>query len=97
MKIPGRLKWGDIELKRGITSSLDLWEWRAMVEDGNVAEARKNGTITMFNQELTAVAKWDFNLGWPSKIDGPSLKADDNSVVLESITITHEGITRVQV
>ncbi|MCK6565174.1 MAG: phage tail protein, partial [Dehalococcoidia bacterium] len=35
-KIPGRLKWGDITLKRGITTNLDFWDWRRMVEQGNV-------------------------------------------------------------
>ncbi len=28
MKIPGRLKWGDITLKRGLTSNMDIWSWR---------------------------------------------------------------------
>ncbi|MBL8121023.1 MAG: phage tail protein, partial [Anaerolineae bacterium] len=33
-KIPGRLKWGDITLKRGITAEMDMWSWRAKVEKG---------------------------------------------------------------
>lgn len=32
--IPGRLKWNDLVLKRGITSSLDIWKWRKEVENG---------------------------------------------------------------
>jgi len=44
-KIPGRLKWGDITLKRGITSELDVYSWRKLVEDGKVATARANGSI----------------------------------------------------
>jgi hypothetical protein len=28
LKIPGRLKWENITLKRGITSSMDIWDWR---------------------------------------------------------------------
>src|SRR6266508_1678509 len=39
-KIPGRLKWNDITLKRGITSEMDIWKWRALVETGKVQEAR---------------------------------------------------------
>ena len=27
-KIPGRLKWGDVTLKRGITNSLAVYQWR---------------------------------------------------------------------
>ena len=43
MKIPGRLKWSDITLKRGITSNMDMWNWRKMVEDGDVEGARRDG------------------------------------------------------
>lgn len=94
MKIPGRLKWGDIELKRGITSNVDIWEWRQLVVDGNVADARQNGSIVMYNQNLEEVSRWNFENGWPSKVDGPSVKSDDNSIGVESLTISHEGIYR---
>ena len=28
MKIPGRLKWENIVLKRGIMKNMDIWNWR---------------------------------------------------------------------
>ena len=93
-KLPGRLKWGDITLKRGVTANLDFWDWRKMVEQGNVSKARKNGSIIMFDQEHTEVARWNFNSGWPSKISGPSVKSDGNEVSVEELTIVHEGIER---
>lgn len=95
VKIPGRLKWGDITLKRGITSSLDLWNWRKQVEDGDVKGARTNGSIVMFDQSLTEKARWNFLNGWPSKISGPAPKADSNEISLEELTVVHEYITRV--
>src|SRR4030042_1321055 len=61
LKIPGRLKWGDIVLKRGITSNLDMWNWRKQVEDGDVKGARMNGSIVMFDQDLKETARWTFN------------------------------------
>ena len=94
MKIPGRLKWGDITLKRGITSSMDLWKWRKVVEDGKVTEARRNGSIVMFDQELNEQARWNFLPAWPSKISGPAPKADGNEIVLEELTLVHEFIER---
>ena len=95
-KIPGRLEWGDITLSRGITSSMDFWEWRKLVEDGKVGDARKNGSIVMHDQDLSEVARWDFVNGWPSKLEGPSLSSEGNEVGVESITIVHEGIVRVK-
>jgi phage tail-like protein len=95
-KIPGRLKWGDITLKRGITSSMDLWDWRKMVEDGKVKEARKNGSIVMYDRELKEAARWDFRNAWPSRITGPAPKSDGNEIGIEEITIVHEFIQRVK-
>jgi len=93
-KIPGRLKWGDIVAKRGITANLDFYDWRKSVEEGNVADARKDGSIVMYDQEGGEVARWNFTAGWPSKISGPSVKSDSNEVGVEELTIVHEGIVR---
>jgi phage tail-like protein len=95
LKVPGRLKWGDIVLKRGITSNLDMWDWRKQVEDGDVSGARMNGSIVMYDQTLTETARWNFNNAWPSKISGPTPKADSNEIGVEELTLVHEYISRV--
>lgn len=94
-KVPGRLIWSSIVLRRGITDSMDLWKWRKLVEQGNVTSARKNGTITMYNTQGTAVAKWNFINAWPSRITGPNVNAAENGVAIEELEITHEGYERV--
>jgi len=94
MKIPGRLKWENIVLKRGITSNMDIWTWRKMVEDGNVSGARQNGSIVMYDQALAEVARWNFENAWPLKVTGPSPKADGNEIGVEELTIAHEFIER---
>ncbi len=95
LKIPGRLKWENITLKRGITNDLALWQWRKQVEDGQVESARQNGTIVMYDQQGTPKAQWDFQNGWPSKLSGPQLNAQSNDVAVEEIVIAHEGCKRV--
>jgi phage tail-like protein len=94
-KVPGRLKWNNVTLKRGITDSMDMWQWRKLVEQGKIADARKNGTITMYNQQGDAVARWNFTNAWPSKLSGPSANASNNEVAIEELEITHEGYERV--
>ncbi|WP_376794518.1 phage tail protein [Thermogemmatispora sp.] len=94
-KVPGRLKWTNITLKRGITDSMDMWQWRRLVEQGRIDEARKNGTITMYNQQGEPVARWNFINAWPSKLTGPSANAHHNEVAIEELEITHEGYERV--
>ena len=95
-KLPGRLKWGDITLKRGITANMDMWNWRRDVENGQVSGARRNGSVMMLSQEGEIVARWDFKAGWPSKVSGPSPKSDSNEVGVEELVIVHEYITRVK-
>jgi phage tail-like protein len=90
-KIPGRLKWGDINLKRGVTSDLQIWKWRDQVVKGDILNARKNISITMLDRSYKPVGVWHFTKAWPSKVDGPTMKADDNSYASESVTIVHEG------
>jgi phage tail-like protein len=93
-KIPGRLKWGEITLKRGVTAEMDMWKWRKLVEDGKISDARKNGSIVMYDEALKEIARWNFTNGWPSKVNGPQLQADSNAYGVEELTIVHEGIVR---
>ncbi len=96
-KIPGRLKWTDITLKRGITDNMQVWEWRQMVVDGEIGMARKNATITMYDRNYKPAAKWDLINAWPSKVTGPSFKADSNEYWVEEVTLVHEGMKRASV
>ncbi|MCC6388596.1 MAG: phage tail protein [Dehalococcoidia bacterium] len=94
MKIPGRSKWGDITLKRGVTNALDCNAWRKMVEDGDIKGARKNGSIIAFDVKFTEIARWNFVNGWPSKYSFGNMSAGDSGVLTEELTIVHEGIVR---
>lgn len=93
---PGTMKYQDVVCKRGITDSMDMWQWRKQVEDGDINGARRNGTITLYNQKGDAVARWNIDRAWPSKLNGPSYDAKTNEVAIEELTITHEGYRRVQ-
>ena len=93
-KIPGRCKWTNVGLKRGVTDSMDVWDWRKKVEDGKVEEARKDGSIVMYDQTNTEVARWNFENGWPAKVSGPSLNASTNEIAIEELEIAHERLVR---
>ena len=94
--VPGRIKWDKITLKRGITDAKDIWDWRKKVEDGQVEDARVDGSIIMMDQELKPVARWNFEGGWPSKVSGPQLKSASNEIGVEELTIVHHRLERVQ-
>lgn len=90
LKLPGRLEWGDIVLQRGITSDMSVWAWRKMVEDGDMLGARSNGSIVMFDQQLTEVARWNFENAWPSKVE----VTESDGTVVEELTMAVEFIER---
>jgi phage tail-like protein len=94
-KVPGRLKWGDITLKRGLTSDLSLFEWRKLVEDGDFAEARKNGSIVLYNQERVEIARWDFRNAWPSKYSVDTVTASAERCPFELLTLSMDFLRRV--
>ena len=95
-KQPGRLKWENITLKRGLTDDLKLWDWRKLVQEGKVDQARKSGSIVMYDQQGQVKAAWHFDNGWPSKLSGPQLNAGQNEVAIEECVIAHEGCYREQ-
>ncbi|MGB2798550.1 MAG: phage tail protein [Dehalococcoidia bacterium] len=94
IKTPGALKWENISLKRGITNSMEIWEWRKEVEQGNVEGARMNGSIIMYDSEGQQSARWNFIRGWPQKVSGPSFNATSNEIGVEELVIVHEGLVR---
>ena len=66
-----------------------------MVIDGNVEGARANGSVIIYSQANEEVSRFNFYNGWPVSWKGPDVKADDNSVAIEEITIAHERLERV--
>jgi phage tail-like protein len=89
-KIPGLTKYTNITLKRGITRSRDLWNWRKIVIDGGVD--RRSGNIVILGDNHVPVARFHFREGWPSKWEGPALNAKTSEIAIETLEITHEGL-----
>jgi phage tail-like protein len=93
-KIPGTLKWQNISLKRGITPNLELWKWRQQVIDGQIEEARMDGSVVGYDEDGNEKIRYNFRRGWPSKWDASGLNASGNDPIIETIEITHEGLER---
>lgn len=93
-KQPGRLSWGELTLERGITNNMDMWDWRKTVVEGGVTTARTNCSLILYDMAGTEAARWNITNAWPSKVDGPSFKSDDDSIGIESITLVFEEFVR---
>ena len=91
IKVMGNTKWSDIELKRGVDQDKTLWNWRKLIIDGKLKDARKDCTVTMLDSAGKSVVTYSIINAWPMKYTGVGLKADSNEVAIESITLCHEG------
>ncbi len=94
-KIPGLIKYGNVVLKWGATDSLELSNWRKMVEDGKMGEARRSMAIIVLDEEGNEGARWVFIDAWPTKYGAPDVKGTGNDIAIETLEIAHEGMRRV--
>lgn len=91
-KLPGHVKYGDIVLKRGRINDNELWDWIKQVQDGDVDGARKNGSVVLMDYTRGEIGRFNFENGWPSKVEVGGADASSDEVLMETITITHEGL-----
>jgi phage tail-like protein len=94
-KLSGLTKYGNITLKKGITDNLDLYDWRKSVEQTGAKGARKNMSLILIDEEGNDKARWNVVEAWPTKYDPSDFSAKGNEVLIETLEIVHEGITRV--
>lgn len=91
--LPGRARYQNITLRRGITDSKAFADWRKSTVNGEFS--RRSGSIILRDDRHNEVARWNFREGWPCRLSGPGLNAMLNEVAIEEIEICHEGIERV--
>ena len=51
MKLPGRVKYANVVLKRGMTDDMELYNWHLSVVQGQIQ--RKNGSILLLDRSGT--------------------------------------------
>lgn len=95
-KLPGRMTWPNITLKRGATRSNELLKWlnessgETFAANGNKV-ARKTAAITLVDRSGKRITSWDFDGAFPVKWSGPSFATSSGEAPTESLEITHHG------
>ena len=88
----GRTKYPPLLLKHGLTMIDGLWRWHQDVVSGKVE--RKNGTIYLLNRKRIPVLWWNFKKAFPTKWTGPDLRANSSDIAIESVELSHQGLSR---
>jgi phage tail-like protein len=90
-KVPGRVKFPNVTLNRGLTGSRELFEWATSNLNGK--GVRRSVTITVSDPKGSVIAEWILNRAFPAKWTGPDLDASTSEVLIETLEIAHEGLT----
>ncbi|WP_350117061.1 phage tail protein [Nitrosomonas sp.] len=92
-KLPGRVSYSDIELKWGLTESTEMMDWLMSAVKGEVI--RKNISIILKDTDgQKEVTRWNVENAFPCSWKGAQLDALSNEAAIETLCITHEGLTR---
>jgi phage tail-like protein len=95
-KLPGRMKWPNLVLKRGVTDTDNLFAWFQKSSGNgfngahNVLE-RRNGSIELKDAAGETVRTWVFSQAYPVKWTGPKLAAGSRDLAVEELEVCHCG------
>jgi phage tail-like protein len=95
-KLSGLTKYGNVTLKRGVTVSLELFDWHRRIVTGQIAANRRNLVIVVLDEAGADTARYVVSEAWPIKYDPGDLNAVGNEVFIELLELVNEGVERVQ-
>jgi phage tail-like protein len=92
INMPGIVKTGNVTLKKGIfVNDNNFLKWYDSIKMNTIK--RETVTIQLLDEQGIPTMTWILTNAWPTKITGTDLKSDANEVAVETIEISHEGLT----
>ncbi len=95
-KLPGRMSWPNLVLKRGVTQNDSLLTWlnkssgEQFAAQGNKL-TRSTAAITLVGPSGKRLRSWDFDGAFPVKWRGPNFAAANDDMAVEELEIAHHG------
>lgn len=83
---------GNLLLRRGITDSKTLWNWYCTTAQGQIR--RRNMSIILLDTAGQEKVRWNLAQAYPVKWSGPELRSLTSEVVVETIELVHNGISK---
>ena len=91
-KLPGRVRYGNLVLKRGVTADLSLYQWFRALVNGDFQP--RNAVIVLLDAERQPVRRWLARDTWPAKYTGPTLTAAADEVAIETMEL---AVTQIEI
>ena len=100
-KVPGRMTWPNITLKRGITQNDSLIKW-LQESSGEQFAANKNklkrstAAVTLIGPAGKRLRAWEFDGAFPIKWTGPNFSVDSTDMAMEQLEILANAVDRIE-
>jgi phage tail-like protein len=88
-KLPGRIKQGNITLKRGLTTEAALLAW---FKKTVVKAEPTDMSLTLYDTTGKKVQAWKFAQAYPVKWTASDLNSGGNEIMTETLEIAHSGM-----
>lgn len=92
---PGTTKYGELTLKRSLTSDRSFWDWIKSIRDG-ATDYRANGSVDLFDIAGTKIGGWEFVNAWPSKWSASDLDVGTDDPMQETVVLQIEQLKRTK-
>lgn len=93
-KQQGLVKYGNVILKRGTTSSKKTFDWMVQADTGTLK--RCDVKITLNGDDQKPVAEWNLINAIPVKYSAADFNATGNEIAVDSLELECEGIIRTK-
>ena len=94
IKMPGIQKFGNVTLKKGIfKDDTSFWDLYNAVKMNKVKPLVI--VISLLDENNDVAMSWQLANAFPSKITAADMKSDANDLAVESMELTHEGLSLV--
>jgi phage tail-like protein len=94
-KLPGRARYGNLVLKRGLAKGSKLHAWCESAI-GSLDIQPKTVTVSLLNEEHQPLVSWSFERAWPVKYSVSDLKAQDNALSIETLELAYSRFSQVE-
>jgi phage tail-like protein len=89
-RLPGHTRVGNVILKRGLTKTMELFNWYMQIVQGKMD--RRHMSVSVYDTQGATIARWDFINAFPVRWVGPQLQSDGGLIAIETLELAHEGL-----
>jgi phage tail-like protein len=89
----GQVSYGNLTLKRGMTSNQDIWKWFQSVANNARPGSVATGVILMKDAAGKPVVRYTVSNCLPIKLKAPALNAKDGILAIEELQIAYDQFT----